>query len=216
MRVAFFLNLISPLMLSIELFDAETVSQEGVPDATCVVNFTRKSEKHPWELVNTTMARLLGKDDVKLAIRFDKLAAHVESEEGYSGPVTPYRLCRALAASRAVQVAFDVQQKRFRCVSTMKEGEDTWQTAAGPALQATAKDEESAKRILLRDVAEAMAEHPDKALEYAKWHAGGCKVKKLASGKLPPYTLVTDVVNDDHERKLAAKPVKAAPAAASA
>lgn len=199
MRLAFFILPSVALFQQVELYDATTVSQGGKPIGRLV--FSKPDAKGLLAFDHLQIPGPITKCD-QLTTR--KIAKVFEDAENKSG--SPLVVCRSLLASRSVQVTFDPQQKRFRCCITMKEGLDVYE-AVGTTFQVEAKDEEIALRLAKRAVTEAMQEQPESAAELVKFFTGGCKIKKVVSNKLPPFTKVPDLMQAGEE-KLAAAPIR--------
>lgn len=200
MRLAFFILPLASNFQMVELYDATTVSQGNAKPIGKLV-FSKADAKSPLAFDHLQIPGPLSKHD-QLTTR--KIAKVFEEAENKSG--SPLVLCRSLLASRSVQVAYDPQQKRFRCCVTMKEGMDVYE-ACGTAFTVEAKDEDIALRLAKRAVTEAMQEQPEKAAELVKFFTGGCKIKKVVSNKLPPFIKVAELAQAGEE-KLAAAPIR--------
>ncbi len=187
---------------TVELYDSLSVSSGTKPSRLATLMFARQTAKEQMVFEGCTIAGPISKSD-QLTVR--KLAKAFNGLNGTPTP-TPLALVRALLENQAVQVAWDAQQKRFRCVGTMKDGEDVYE-AAGTSIQVEAKDEDMAVRLAKRAVTERMQDKPEEAEKLVKFFTGGCKVKKLVSNKLPDYVKVESLAQAGEE-KLAAQPIK--------
>lgn len=195
MRFAYEIKTISATIATIVLFN----SAEAVENPACdklVAMWTRPDGKSPWSFaglqihdVNTDVARLLR--NIKPVLK-DK--------------ESPLKLTLALAADAARQVVYDERMKKYRNVTTMKEGEDTYAAVGVKNMVTTAENEEKAIARFKKQITNVMMENPKAAVEMAGWFAEGCKVSKLASGKLPDV-VGREALAGPGEHELAKKPV---------
>lgn len=206
MRFAFNVNVndIVGNLLTVDLFDAATASEPNTAQLAALV-FSRENAKAPFVFDVLTMGGPITKGD-QLTIRKLAKVFELAVAEQVIG-LTPLAILRNIVAELGVQVAWDAQQKRFRCVGTMKEGESVYQLVGCDGLAVEAKDDDTALRLAKRLVTENMIEHPENAEKLAKFFSGGCKLKKMVSGKLPEYTKIESLAQAGEER-LAAAPIK--------
>jgi hypothetical protein len=198
--------------LTIHLFDASTVSDGGkATPVLAIVNYTRANPKSRWIVEGVAIPSLIGKLDVLTVKKIAKANIKAMTEATEKDGLTPLVFLRAVLADRGVQVAFDPAQKKYRCVTTMKEGSNAYEVlGVGSSWTIEAKDEETAVRIAKREVANEMADKPESAGKLVGFFTGGCKVKKVVSGALPEYIKVESLAASPEEEKLAKTPVKVA------
>lgn len=117
----------------------------------------------------------------------------------FVGLLTPFMVAKAILEAGGTQVVWDPEASRFRNVATAKDGDDTWELPAlslwvneHDVINATldAPDEATAQRRAKKMVTETMAESPEHAAELVKFFTGGCVVRKVSSGKVPPHISV--------------------------
>ena len=212
MRFAFHLITPSPTVVDIDLFDASTVSDlgKGAP-ALARVHYERTSTKAKWIVTNVSIPSLISKLDVLTVKKISKANIKAMTEATEKDGLTPLVFLRAVLADRGVQVAFDPAQNKYRCVSTMKEGSDSYEVlGVGSTWTIEAKDEDTAVRIAKREVANEMADKPESASKLVGFFTGGCKVKKVVSGALPEFVKIESLAASPEEAKLSTTPVKVA------
>lgn len=167
---------------------------EGISNATII--FNRSDARKPWLFRSIAMHQLN-----ELSARLISDLTSLKANES-----TPLTICNSLHQNGGRQVVWDKIQKRFRNVSTMKAGEDTWQAIGVDGITVNTEDEEKAIQRCKRTITEMMMEKPELAGDLAKWFSAGCKVKKLASGALPDSVSREFLANPD-EGELLKKPI---------
>ena len=199
MRIAF--DILAPLnnMRCIELFDAATCCENPVRIGTIV--FTKKEKTYVFESLILGNGKRVFSEDASLIRKLSKAFDAAESKD-----FTPLVVVRAMVADRGVQVVYDSNLKKLRCCSTMQEGADTYELV-GTILTVDAKDADQAVRLGKKEVTAAMEETPENAAALVKFFTGGCKVKKLSSGKLPSFIMVAELAQPGEE-KLASTIIK--------
>lgn len=205
MRFAFYLCAESPTRLIVELFDASTVSVVGA-NAQILARITYEKNKK-WTLIGTHLPNLLQTQDVLTIKKIVKANLVGIGEATESAGLSPLIFLRALIAQRSVQVAYDPESKRFRCVTTMKDGANSYEVV-GTSLTVEAKDDEMAVRLAKRAVTECMQEKPELAEKLVAFFSHGCKVKKIASGAVPEFIKIETLAINHEEEKIAKTPVK--------
>lgn len=123
---------------------------------------------------------------------------------------SPLKVVLSLAQETARQVVYDERMKKYRNVTTMKEGEDTFAAVGVKNIVTTAENEEKAIARIKKTITSTMMENPASAAELAGWFTAGCKVSKLASGKLPDV-VGREALAGPGEHELAKKPVVVRP-----
>lgn len=205
MRFAF--NLIARnAELVIELYDAASVSESGA-NPSCLGRLAYSKEKNRWVSNGLSLPSIIQRSDVLTVKKIAKANLDAMDEAIEEVGLSPLVFLRALIAQRSVQIVWDASTKKFRCVGTMTEGSDHYE-AVGASLTVEAKDEDIAIRLAKKAVAERMAEKPEDAAKLAAFFSGGCKVKKIVSGKLPDYIKVESLASNSEEEKLAKTAVK--------
>lgn len=174
MRFAYSIIAISSILSEVVFFNAVDAGDEVASIPTLKILHDRK------DLTSTITLNGLGDEHSRLIRNFKKVY----------DPRSPLKTIIAMHEQLgARQVVYDIRLKKYRNVTTMKEGEDTYSAKGIKGISVTAKTEEEAVNRVKKIVTTAMMENPSAAAELANWFVAGCKVDKLASGKLP------DVIN---------------------
>lgn len=207
MRLAFH-PVLSAHVLKVSFFDASTVSQEGA-DAKPLASVEFQKNGKKWLHVGVSWTSILSKSDLLVIKKLAKANVASLSEATEKDGYTPLVFLRALLAQGSVQIVWDASQKKYRCVSTMTEGSDAYEVlGVGATWTIEAKDEETAVRIAKKEVANEMADAPEKAAKLVGFFTGGCKVKKVTSGALPEFLKIESLAASPEEEKLAKTPIK--------
>lgn len=200
MRIALNIHTHNDKATLLDLFPATDLS--GNPDLEPVRLF--------WD---EDKSRLEGVSATNLDARF--LMKAVQQAIGEDKPATtPFAVVRALIAAGATQVVWDAAAKKYRNLSTAKDGADTWELLGVKGLTVDADDEAGAVQRANRLIADTMAQNPAKAAELVAFFSGGSKVKKVASGKVPEAIKPEALASNDAEKVEAAKPVAVKPSRA--
>ena len=214
MRLAIYLNLLTSTHLAIQLFDAANLSTEKA-GAVPLASVEFEKSKNRWNYRGALLPNILSRAETMTVSKLVRANAEAltEGETIKATGITPVLLVRALLSRRAVQVTLDTAAKKFRCVSTMKEGLNTYNLQGLPfGMSVDAEDEEQAVRIAKKEVTAAMIDSPEKAASLAAFFTGGCKVKQATSGALPDFVKLESLADSPAEEKLAKTPVKLASA----
>lgn len=200
MRFAYVINDVSNTIAHLTLLNASDTADQKI--ATISVGYTRSAPGQPW-----TFNGILLPD---VSIDHSRLVRNIKTSITEATKVSPLKLVMELAQSGARQVIYDDRLKKYRNVTTMKEGEDTYAAVGVKGITVTAENEEAAINRVKKLITNAMMENPKSAGELSGWFTAGCKVSKLASGKLP------DVVGREQlagpgEKELATKSVVVRP-----
>ena len=121
-------------------------------------------------------------------------------ESATVGDQDPNKVLRALMAEGGKQIVWDDNESKYRNVSTMREGEDTYQ-AGELKISVSAKDENKAQNKLRNKIMELMTGNPEKASEYGSWFGESCPVIKLKSGELPDVISLSDLKEPGEVKK---------------
>lgn len=176
MRFAYNIDKINSTQSLVTLFNAADAGDELAKIPLLVMEHKRSSPNEPWKLAGITLSGL-SDEHSRLIRNFKKAAGALDS------PIKTLISLHENVGAR--QVVYDARLKKFRNVTTMKEGEDTYSAKGIKGINVTAKTEEEAVNRVKKVVTDAMMTNPSAAAELSAWFTAGCKVDKLASGKLP-------------------------------
>jgi len=182
--------------LTLIVFPARESKDKPEEISNALIRYSRPDAKKPWAFKSIIINQI---NDLSARLISDLGAAQATT-------TTPLLLANSFHENGGRQVVWDKRQTRFRNVSTMKAGEDTWQAVGVEGITVNTEDEEKAVQRCKRAITDMMMEKPAQAADLAKWFSNGCKVKKLASGALPDAISREFLANPD-EVELAKKPI---------
>lgn len=198
MRFAYVISEIQNGISTITLMNSGEVSDAGPKLAKLSLSWARASASTPWSFLGVTL--------LDITSDHARLLRNIKSAITDATRASPLKLVMELAQEGARQVIFDERMKKYRNVTTMKEGEDTYAAVGVKNMVVTAENEEQAITRVKKQVTNLMMEKPEAAAELAGWFSAGCKVSKLASGKLPDV-VGREALAGPGEKELATKPV---------
>lgn len=202
MRFAYTINELTTTNASITLFNSSEAGDSPDSMAKVSIFWYRSANNQPWKFNSISILDI--NSDVSRLLRNLKASFHETSK------VSPLRMVMELAGNSAKQVVYDERLKKYRNVSTMKEGEDTFAAIGVKGIVVSAANEEAAVGRVKKLITNAMMENPKAAGELAGWFTNGCKVSKLTSGSLPDV-VGREALAGPGEKELASKPVVISP-----
>ncbi len=198
MRFAYVINEVTSTIAHLTLLNSSEAADPTAKLATISLGWKRSAPGQPWSFNGILLA--------DLTTEHQRLLRNVRPIIADGAKASPLKSVMELAQSGARQVIFDERLKKYRNVTTMKEGEDTYSAVGVKNIVVSADTEETAVNRVKKLITNAMMENPASAGELAGWFSAGCKVTKVTSGKLPDV-VGREALAGPGEKELVTKPV---------